>query len=143
MKKQILIVDDDRQILRSLAKVLQGDGYRVVLAADGQEALQTLRSEDIDLVLLDLNLPLRNGWDTFERMTHFNPLLPIIVITGSENQFDLAAAAGARAFMEKPLDVPLLLQTIGEVLAKHSQTCLRGVLGCRNGPRHAPAWDAK
>ena len=63
--------------------------------------------EKIDLLLLDLNLPLKSDWDVFERVTVLNPFLPIIIITGRDKQRDLAAAAGVSALMEKPLDEPL------------------------------------
>ena len=129
MKKRILIVDDDGQILKSLQKVLEGSGYNVVLAANGQEGLNKMETETIDLVLLDLNMPFKNGWDTFERMTCFNPFIPIIIITGRENQFDLASAAGVSSLMEKPLDVPLLLHNISILLAEKPEVHLKRLVG--------------
>ena len=71
-----------------------------------------------DLVLLDLNLPLQDGWDTLERLTTENPLLPVIIITARPNQIFPALAAGAGALMEKPLDLPKLLRTIRDLLAE-------------------------
>ena len=109
MKTKILVLDDDAQIRLSLSKLLKAEGYEVLLAADGSEALDRFNPAEIDLLLLDLALPMKSGWDVFERMTSINPLLPIIIITGRDGQRDLAAAAGVGALMEKPLDVPLLL----------------------------------
>ena len=70
MKKRILVVDDDPQIRASLRKVLRAEGYEVVLAADGQQGVEKFNAERIDLLLLDLNMPVKSGWDTFERLTN-------------------------------------------------------------------------
>jgi two-component system response regulator VicR len=93
MKKRVLVVDDDRPVREALSKVLRQEGYDVVLAADGQEALEEFKSGKVDLLLLDLGLPIRSDWDAFERITTENPLMPIIIISGQTSQYDIAAAA--------------------------------------------------
>jgi len=140
MNKKILVVDDDSQIRESLAKVLRTEGYRVALAADGQEGIEKCDPEDVDLVLLDLNLPGKSGWDIFERMTSKSPLLPIIIITGRSNQFDMATAAGVGALMEKPLDVGFLLQTVTDLLAEPPETRLGRLAGLHRQVRHSFPW---
>ena len=115
MKKTILVVDDDPQIRESLRKVLRAEGYEVVLAENGQEAIEKIKLEKIDLLLLDLGLPVKDGWDTVIWLAQVNPLLPVIIITGRWNQRELAEKMGANALMDKPLDVPRLLQTIREL----------------------------
>jgi len=129
MKKRILVVDDDPQIRESLRKVLRAEGYEVVLAADGQQGIEKFNAEPIDLLLLDLNMPVKSGWDTFERLTSLNPLLPIIVITARPDQYALADAAGVAALMEKPLDVPVLLETMRKLLAEPPETRLARLAG--------------
>jgi two-component system nitrogen regulation response regulator NtrX len=116
MTKTILLVDDERSIRESLSKILRAENYEVVLAENGQEAIEKRGAERIDLVILDLNLPEKNGWDTLEWLAEINPLLPVVIITGRSNQRALAEKAGADALMEKPLDLPLLLQTIRELM---------------------------
>jgi DNA-binding response OmpR family regulator len=138
MKKNVLIVDDDAPIRESLRKVLQAEGYEVMLAADGQEGLEQFDSQHIDLLLLDLNLPAKSGWDLFERFSSTNPLLPIIIITGRHNQYNLAAAAGVGALMEKPLDVPLMLQTIAALLVEPPEARLKRLVGLNSDVRYAP-----
>src|SRR5437773_10899838 len=69
MKAKVLIVDDDSAVRQSLSKVLRGEGYEVFQAADGREAVECHDPEQLDLLLLDLSLPFRDGWDTFERLT--------------------------------------------------------------------------
>jgi DNA-binding response OmpR family regulator len=116
MKKNVLIVDDDAAIRESLRKVLHGEDYEVISAANGQEAIETLRSEKVDLMLLDLGLPVKDGWGTVIWLAQVNPRLPVIIITGRWNQRELAKKMGADALMDKPLDVPRLLQTIRELM---------------------------
>jgi DNA-binding response OmpR family regulator len=133
MNRTVLIVDDDAPIRESLRKVLQAEGYEVVLAANGHEGLDQFDPARVSLLLLDLNLPAKSGWDLFERFSFLNPLLPIIIITGRQNQHELAAAAGVGALMEKPLDVPLLLQTIRRLLAESAETRLKRLVGLNKG----------
>lgn len=135
MEKTILVLDDDEPIRQSLLKLLLAEGYEVVLAAEGREALETLERRSIDLLLLDLNLPNKSGWDVFERVTSTNPLLPIIIITGRQKQSELAVAAGVGALMQKPLDVPLLLKTISELLVEPVEARLKRLAGVEQTTR--------
>jgi len=114
--KRILLVDDERSIRESLSKILGAENYEVVLAENGHEAIEKHGAQRIDLLILDLNMPVKNGWDTLEWLVKIDPVLPVVIITGRSNQRALAEAAGADALMEKPLDVPLLLQTIRELM---------------------------
>jgi DNA-binding response OmpR family regulator len=116
MTKRILLVDDERSIRESLSKILGAENHEVVLAENGQEAIEKYGAKRIDLLILDLNMPVKNGWDTLEWLAEVNPLLPVMIITGRPNQRALAETAGADALMEKPLDVPLLLKTVRELL---------------------------
>ena len=133
---RVLLVDDDRAVRTSLALALQSEAYEVTQAANGQEGLEQLHCGDIDLVLLDLNLPVKNGWDTFERMTAINPLLPIVLITARPNQYKLACAAGASALMEKPLHLPQLLQTISDLLKEPPGARLQRIAGYQRNIPH-------
>jgi CheY-like chemotaxis protein len=143
MKKTVLIVDDDASVRRSIQKVLCAESYEVLAAADGQEALARLDGTPVDLVLLDINLPTRNGWEVFESITTKNPLLPVIIITGAGHQLRMASAAGVSALLEKPLDAPALLQAIQTALAEPSEERLRRLLGQGERPVHPPAAQAQ
>ena len=128
MTKRILLVDDDRSIRESLSKILRAENYEVVLGENGQEAIEKHGADHIDLLILDLNpdaAGVRNAWATLERLIGINPLLPVVIITGRSNQRALAETAGADALMEKPLDVPLLLQTICELLTEPMESRAR------------------
>ena len=138
-KKRILVVDDDPQIRESLGKVLRTEGYDVLLAADGQEGIEIFDRRRIDLVLLDINLPGNGGWEVFGALTSSNPFLPVIIITGREDQQDLAILAGVGALMEKPLDVPLLVKTIAELIEEESKTHLKRLTGLSSDLRYVPS----
>ena len=135
MKRKIMVVDDDAQVRQSLRKLLQAEGYDVVLAAEGPQALALYEPKSIDLMLLDLNLPGTSGWDVFERVTSLNPLLPIVIITGRGQQLKLAGAAGVGALMEKPLDIPMLLRTIADLLAEPPERRLKRLAGVEHSTR--------
>lgn len=116
MKKNILVVDDNGSVRESIARVLLMENYLVYQAADGQEALELVSNRRVDLVLLDLNMPGRDGWETFAALTNKNPSLPVIIITARANQKFTAFGAGVGALMEKPLNYERLLETIHKLL---------------------------
>ena len=116
MTKRILLVEDECSIRESLSKILRAENHEVVLAENGQESIEKHGAQRIDLLILDLNIPVVNGWVTIGSLAAVNPLLPIIIITGRSNQRARAETAGADILMEKPLDVPLLLRTIRELM---------------------------
>jgi DNA-binding response OmpR family regulator len=118
MTKRILVVDDESSIREALSKLLHAEDYEVVSAKNGQEAIEKFGAEKIDLLLLDLGMPVKDGWHTVIWLAQVNPLLPIIIITGRHAQRELAKKMGADALMEKPLNVPRLLQTIRELISE-------------------------
>src|SRR5208282_3218080 len=134
---KVLIADDDASVRESLRKLLHGEGYQVVSVANGAEAVETFYREQnqIDLLLVDLNMPLKNGWATVDRLIEVNPSLPILIVTGQPNQFEMAEAAGVSALVEKPIDVPALLQVIHKLLAKPVMSSVQGG-GHREFPFH-------
>jgi DNA-binding response OmpR family regulator len=128
-RRRILLVDDDATVRGSLQVVLVEEGYEVIPANDGQQALELIVSSSVDLVLLDLNMPRKNGWDTFERLSAEHPLVPVILITARPNQLFAALGAGVGALLEKPLDIPHLLTTIRRLLTESSEIQLRRLAG--------------
>lgn len=122
MKKTILLVDDDRSVRGSLGKALRSENFDVVLASNGQEALAKFDPNQIDLVLLDLMMPVQGGWRTFEILNAMNPLLPIVLITGDPNQFPKPQAFAVVALLKKPIEMPTLLQTMKALLSEEAGT---------------------
>jgi CheY-like chemotaxis protein len=111
---KILVVDDDPQIRASLHKMLQAEGYEVLLAADGREGIGIIGADAIDLLLLDVSLPDMSGWQVFGTLAAINPFVPTIIITGKDDQSDLMVLSGAVALIEKPINVSRLLQVVAE-----------------------------
>jgi DNA-binding response OmpR family regulator len=140
---KVLVIDDDPSVRESVSKVLRDEGYQAVTAADGLEALEQFEAHDIDLLVLDLGLPIKNGWDVFERITTENPFVPVIIITGQADQYDVAVAAGVGALMEKPLDALHLLHTIRELLAEPQEVRLHRLCGHGGKVRYIPASNAE
>jgi len=117
-KPHILLAEDDSAVRTYLGRVLHSEGYAVVEAENGCEAVTEFISAAPDLILLDLNMPEKDGWAAFQLIQQIHPLVPIIVITARPNQYERARSLGVDALMEKPLDFPLLLKTIAELLAE-------------------------
>jgi DNA-binding response OmpR family regulator len=116
MRKRILLADDDNAVRESLGRVLESEDYDVLLACTGREAVHHFTASAPDLVLLDLNMPDKDGWEAFDLMEKVHPLVPTIIITARPHQHQRANGMGIDALMEKPLDLPLLLQTIRRLL---------------------------
>lgn len=110
--KRILIADDDDLVRGSLAAVLESEGYSVGEACDGYEAVRHAIDHLPNLVLLDLNMPGWDGWAAFSQLDRVRPFLPVIVITARPNQYEKAVKLGVDAFMEKPLNIQVLLRAI-------------------------------
>ena len=81
-------------------------------AENGIEAVSHAVHHYPDLVLLDLNMPKMDGWAAFAKLDRVRPLVPVIVITARPHQYKEAVRLGVDAFMEKPLNIPILVRTI-------------------------------
>jgi CheY-like chemotaxis protein len=117
-RKRILIVDDDPSIRYMLSRVLLDEDYAVLSAADGREGLQLAAAKEVDLVLLDLKMPGMNGLETVRQLALLRPGLSVIIITAYPPRSSQDALAGVSALLQKPLDFPMLLETITRLLAQ-------------------------
>lgn len=122
-------MDDDPGVRNALCAVLLGEGYLVFPAENGQQAMNLMEQWAADIVLLDLNMPVKNGWETFEQLTREHPLVPVIIITARPNQMFTAASAGAGALLEKPMDIPVLLQAMEKLLSEPTKERLARLAG--------------
>lgn len=143
VKRRILLVDDDPAIRHLLFRLLGEEGYLVRTAANGVEALELDQATKFDLVLLDLNMPLEDGWETFKQLSTKHPLLPVILITARANQFFPALACGVGALLEKPLDFVKLFQTIRSLLEESDEARLARYRGRPAGFSFVPPKDDK
>jgi CheY-like chemotaxis protein len=124
---RILIADDDSLVRGSLAAVLESEGYIVDEACDGIEAVSRATTHLPDLVLLDLNMPQRDGWTAFIHLDRVTPLLPVIVITARPDQYRTAVRLGVDAFMEKPLNIPVLVRAIKRLTNEDESSHVRRI----------------
>ncbi len=116
-KKTILCVDDNEQALSVRKFLLETRGYRVVVATNAAEALETFRRGGIDLVLGDLLMPEMDGNEMVRRMKDIAPEVPTILISGSVKQFDRANRADA--FLPKGASTPVeMLERIRVMIAR-------------------------
>lgn len=116
---RILVVEDDTELRRSLAEVLEDAGYAVRCAPNGAEALRELALDDKpSAILLDLAMPVMDGW-TFRSMQRSDPRLaniPTVVISASLTADPLAVAElDADAFLAKPFELDRLIETLGRL----------------------------
>jgi DNA-binding response OmpR family regulator len=116
--KRILLADDDPGVREMLGRVLESEGYEVVTAQTGLETVRKFAAASPDLVLLDLNMPEKDGWEAFGMICEKHPFVPVIVITARPHQYAQAIELGVDALMEKPLNLPLLLDSIRCLLAE-------------------------
>lgn len=114
----ILIVDDEASILQSLSGILTDEGFEVVTASNGYEALQLIDKECPDLVLLDIWMPGIDGIETLKEIKKENPALQVVMITG-HGTIETAVSAtkfGAFDFIEKPLSIDKVIVAINNAL---------------------------
>jgi DNA-binding NtrC family response regulator len=117
---RILIVEDKESLRRVLAETLEGEGYGVAEAADGEEAIQKLSGERFDLVLTDLKLPRKDGIEVLRAAKENSPSAAVVLMTGF-GTIDLAVQAmkeGAYDFLSKPVDTNYLLVLIERALER-------------------------
>lgn len=119
-QKRILIVDDDQGIRQILKKSLESQGYEVLTASDGQEGLKSARQNHPHLLILDLMLPLLDGYKVC-RMLKFDRKfkeIPIIMLTSCSEQADekLGYEVGADAYMTKPFNSKDVIEKIRTLL---------------------------
>lgn len=122
-RTSILIVDDEVNLRRSLAMILQKAGYTVNCASSGQEATQALQADHYEMMFLDLKMPDINGMDLLPRIRSQYPDMPVIILTAHatlESAID-AVRKGARDYLIKPIDPPTILARVEEILAEQRQ----------------------
>ncbi len=128
-REQILLVEDDRSIRSALQGVLEDEGYRVTTAENGRQALDSLRSGPApDLIVLDLRMPVMDGWE-FRAAQKGDPALariPVLAISADGSA--KAAAIDAEAYLRKPLSTDALLNAIGRILGDAERRQLLGRL---------------
>ena len=114
--RSILIVEDDLDLREALSEVLRDEGYTVAMAADGREALDHLRRRQShpSLILLDLTMPVMNGWQ-FRAEQRQDPDLsgiPVVVLSAGDRLAEQMAPLGITDYVRKPIELSRLLRLI-------------------------------
>ena len=125
MKKKILVVDDDRDDLKMISMILEPEGYEVVVAENGVEALAKVEAEDPDLILLDVMMPELDGFAACDKLKSAPGTqgIPIVLLTGVARQItktkypiDGVLRAQAEEYLEKPVEPEELLRVVATFL---------------------------
>jgi len=118
MEKKVLIVDDEERVVKSIAGVLEDEGFRIAKAQSGEEAIKVFQEEGPDVTLLDIWMPGMDGIEVLKRLKWIAPECQVIMISGHATISTAMAAVklGAFDFIEKPLSLDVLLMTIHRAL---------------------------
>ena len=118
---RILIVEDNEMNLDMLSRRMAKKGYEILKASDGQAGIETCRQERPDLILMDMSLPVVDGWTATQTLKSdpATSAIPIVALTAHAMQADRdkAMEAGCDAFATKPIDLPALIETIEKLMS--------------------------
>lgn len=120
---RVLVADDSAAVRESLAAALRSEGYEVLLAADGAEALEKYCPGRIDLVLLDLEMPVKSGWHVFDQITNLDHGQAIILMVDRLDAVDLRTTGHLTRLAGKPIILNVLMAAVRAAL--HESAALR------------------
>lgn len=118
--KRILLVDDDWEIVESMRIALENQGFKILVARDGNQGLAMAEREDPDLVILDMMMPKRSGFLVLERLRRTRPVpMRVIMITANEGSRHKAYAEmlGVDDYIRKPFGMERLVESVKRLLA--------------------------
>lgn len=117
---RILVVDDERTLARSIARGLQAEGFTVDLAHDGERGLESARFGDYDAIVLDIMLPLRNGYDVVTALRQEQIWTPVLLLSAKDGEHDVADGldVGADDYLIKPFSFVVLLARLRAMIRR-------------------------
>ncbi len=124
-RKTILVVDDEDALLRVLALLLEEEGYRVLTARNGRAALETVRTDTVDVVVTDFIMPEMDGGQLVRALREARSRLPVLLMSSLEEQSVSRVCSGHAGFFRKPFDVPDFLRTLSSLAASSNREHLR------------------
>src|SRR5438034_10708537 len=114
--RSILVVDDNANLRETLAAILDNAGYQVLQAANGDAALAEMRQRPVNLLITDLVMPEKEGFETMRHVRQEFPHVPIVAISGKSEYLPIAQALGAAVVFEKPIAYTELLQAVQKLI---------------------------
>jgi DNA-binding response OmpR family regulator len=116
----ILVVEDDQNQRLLYEEELSDEGYRILTASDGREAIKVVQEEKPDLVVLDINMPVMDGLDTLSKMLEHNSKMPVIINTAYASYQENFTSWSADAYIVKSGDLSELKSTVKRLLAERA-----------------------
>lgn len=122
MGQTILLIDDDKGIIEVIRSILEEHDYNVLSAMDGKAGLDLAQKEEPDLIILDVRMPLMNGYEFMRalkarKMVAGAPMTPVIILTAKEEMEEVFKMEGAKGYLVKPVNPGILVNKIKECLA--------------------------
>jgi len=119
--KRILIIDDEEAMRDMLYQIIEGEGYEIVTACDGDKGIKLHRKTPFDLIITDIVMPGKEGLETIMELKRHFPNLKIIAISGGgrikpDNYLAMAKELGADKIFMKPFDIDDFLETVREIM---------------------------
>ena len=118
-KVRVLLVDDDIEVLDKLGNVIELKGWKCLRAPTGEIALDSFKMNEVDVVILDLNLPRVDGFEVLKQMKTLKPGVPVVILTGlgyEKEQVDKAVKLGASGYVGKAMPVGSVISAINRAL---------------------------
>lgn len=113
--KRVLVIEDDDDIRTMIELLLQAEGHTVSCAANGAEGLERVRRDDVDVILLDLKMPLMDGWEFARRYRESGGAAPIVVLSAAQDLDRQTREIGAARVLAKPFDLEALVEVVATV----------------------------
>ena len=119
----ILLADDEKDLVTAVTPQLERKGYRVLAAYDGQQALAQVEAERPDLILLDIAMPVMDGYSCLRELNNrYGPkAIPVVILTAREGMQDLFQLEGVEDYIVKPFDMHDLLARVAHILQRRAE----------------------
>ncbi len=119
MSKKILVVDDEEGLRKILTKILAWESYQVLTANNGDEAIEKIKKQTVDLLITDIRMPVKDGSELLKVVSTFNPILKVIILTGYplSPYLEEKVTAGTYVYIAKPFDNLELLSKVNQIIA--------------------------
>ena len=114
MSKKILLTDDDREFVEAMKTRLEGDGYTVTVAYDGDECIDLARQVKPDIMITDVSMPKMDGYSMVKAIKQDNEIkhIPIIILSGKDQMEEIFKMEGINEFLVKPFEYDVLMQKV-------------------------------
>lgn len=119
-KINVLLIDDEDEVLNTLGNMIEHTGWKCFKAPTGEIGLDSFKVNNIDVVVLDLNLPKMDGFEVLKQMKQLKPVVPVVILTGlgyEKDEIDKAVAFGASGYVSKGMPVKTIISKIKSVLS--------------------------